>query len=204
VTSSRADENRVVAEQRPDLPVEEFASAKAWERWLARNHARSPGVWLKIAKQASGVTTVSHAEALEVALCFGWIDGVRHRHDDVYFRQRFTPRTPKSKWSKINRDKVEALIAAGRMRPAGQAAIDAAKADGRWDAAYAGSRTMTVPDDLTRALRRNAAARRAFERLDSRNRYAILYRIQDAKRAETRARRIEGFVTMLAEGRTIH
>jgi uncharacterized protein YdeI (YjbR/CyaY-like superfamily) len=193
-----------MAEQVPDLPVEEFASAKEWERWLARNHAQSPGVWLKIAKQGSGVTTVSHPDALEVALCFGWIDGVRHRHDDVYFRQRFTPRTKKSKWSKINRDKVEALVAAGRMRPAGQAAIDAAKADGRWDAAYAGSRTMEVPDDLTRALRRNAKARRAFETLDSRNRYAILYRIHDAKRPETRARRIEQFVSMLAEGRTIH
>jgi uncharacterized protein YdeI (YjbR/CyaY-like superfamily) len=193
-----------VAEQVPDLPVEEFPTAKAWERWLARNHARSPGVWLKIAKQGRGVTTVTHADALDVALCFGWIDGLRHRHDDVYFRQRFTPRTRKSKWSKINRDKVEALIAAGRMQPAGQAEIDAAKADGRWDAAYAGSRTMEVPDDLTRALRRNAAARRAFETLDSRNRYAILYRIHDAKRPETRARRIEQFVTMLAEGRTIH
>ena len=191
-------------EQVPDLPVEEFASAKHWERWLARNQTKSPGVWLKIAKKGSGVTTVSNAEAIEVALCYGWIDGLRHQHDDVYFRQRFTPRTPKSKWSKINRDKVEALIAAGRMQPRGQAEIDAAKADGRWDAAYAGSRTMKVPDDLARALRRNATARRAFEALDSRNRYAILYRIHDAKRPETRARRIEQFVTMLAEGRTIH
>src|SRR5206468_3700926 len=148
--------------------------------------------------------TVSHAEALEVAPCYGWIDGLRHKHDDVSFRQRFTPRRPRSRWSKINREKVEALTAAGRMRPAGQAQIDAAKADGRWDAAYAGSRSIEVPDDLTRALRRNAKARRAFEALDSRNRYAVLYRIHDAKRAETRARRIEQFVTMLAEGRTIH
>src|SRR5438132_57991 len=117
-----------MAEQVPDLPVEEFASTKAWERWLSRHHARSPGVWLKIAKKGSGVETVSHAEALEVALCYGWIDGLRHRHDDTYFRQRFTPRTPRSKWSKINRDKAEALIAARRMQPAGRREVEAAKA----------------------------------------------------------------------------
>jgi uncharacterized protein YdeI (YjbR/CyaY-like superfamily) len=184
--------------------VEEFASARAWERWLARHHDTSPGVWLKIAKRGAGVTTVSHQDALDVALCYGWIDGLRHKHDDVYFRQRFTPRRARSKWSQLNRDKVEALIGAGRMQAAGQAEIDAAKADGRWEAAYRGSRTIEVPDDLTRALRRNAAARRAFAALDSRNRFAILYRIHDAKRAETRARRIEQFVTMLEEGRTIY
>jgi uncharacterized protein YdeI (YjbR/CyaY-like superfamily) len=193
-----------VPEQVPDLPVEEFASAKAWEGWLRANHATAPGLWLKIAKKGTGVTTVEFVDAIEVALCYGWIDGLRHKHDDVYFRQRFTPRKPRSKWSMINRDRVEALTAAGRMRPAGQAEVDAAKADGRWDAAYAGSRTMEVPDDLTRALRRNAKARRAFEGLDSTNRYAILFRIHDAKRPETRARRIEQFVTMLAEGRKLH
>jgi uncharacterized protein YdeI (YjbR/CyaY-like superfamily) len=193
-----------MADQVPDLAVQRFASPQAWERWLARNHARSPGVWLQIAKKASGATTVSYPEALDVALCFGWIDGVRHKQDDTYFRQRFTPRTRTSKWSRINRDKVEALVVAGRMQPSGQSAIDAAKSDGRWDAAYAGSRSIEVPDDLTRALRRNARARRAFEGLDSRNRYAILYRVHDAKRPDTRARRIEAFVTMLAEGRTIH
>jgi uncharacterized protein YdeI (YjbR/CyaY-like superfamily) len=193
-----------MAEQVPDLPVEEFASANAWERWLARNHATSPGLWLKIAKKGTGTTTVDITDAIEIALCYGWIDGLRHKHDDVYFRQRFTPRKPRSRWSQINRDRAEALIAAGRMQPAGQAEVDAAKADGRWEAAYAGSRTMEVPDDLTRALRRNAKARRAFETLDSRNRFAILYRIHDAKRAETRTRRIEQFVTMLEEGRTIH
>src|SRR5438552_17649628 len=125
-----------MGEQVPDLPVEEFASAKEWERWLSRHHTNSPGLWLKIAKKGSGADTVSHPEALEVALCYGWIDGLRHKHDDVYFRQRFTPRTPRSKWSKINRDKVETLITAGRMRTAGQREVDAAKADGRWDAAY--------------------------------------------------------------------
>jgi uncharacterized protein YdeI (YjbR/CyaY-like superfamily) len=193
-----------MAAQVPDLPVEEFATAKAWERWLARNHARSPGLWLKIAKKGTDTTTVEIADAIEVALCYGWIDGLRHRHDDVYFRQRFTPRTPRSRWSQINRDRAEALIAAGRMQPAGLAEVDAAKADGRWEMAYAGSRTMEVPDDLARALRRNAKARRAFDALDSANRYAILWRIHDAKRPETRARRLEQFVVMLAEGRTLH
>lgn len=193
-----------MTDQAPELPVRRFPSVKAWERWLARNHARSRGVWLEIAKKGAAATTVSHAEALDVALCYGWIDGVRHKHDETYFRQRFTPRTRTSRWSKINRDKVVALVAAGRMQPSGQAEIDAAKADGRWDAAYAGSRSIEVPDDLARALRRNATARRAFETLDRRNRYAILYRVHDAKRPETRARRIETFVTMLAEGRTIH
>jgi uncharacterized protein YdeI (YjbR/CyaY-like superfamily) len=193
-----------MSEQVPDLPVEEFASANAWERWLRTNHARSPGLWLKIAKKGSGTTTVDITDAIEVALCYGWIDGLRHKHDDVYFRQRFTPRKPRSRWSQINRDRAEALIDSGRMRPAGLAEVEAARADGRWDAAYAGSRTIEVPDDLTRALRRNAKARRAFEALDSRNRFAILYRIHDAKRPETRARRIEQFVTMLAEGRTVH
>jgi uncharacterized protein YdeI (YjbR/CyaY-like superfamily) len=180
----------------------EFASAKAWETWLRKHHDTSDGVWLKIAKKGTGVETVTMPDMLEVALCWGWIDGLRHKHDDIYFRQRVTPRTAKSRWSQRNRDAAEALIASGRMRAPGRREIDAAKADGRWDAAYAGSRTITVPDDLTRALRRNAAARRAFGQLDSRNRYAILYRIHDAKRPETRARRIEQFVGMLAEGRT--
>jgi len=191
-------------EQVPDLPVEEFASAAAWERWLVRHHATAPGLWLMVAKKGTGVATVDITDAIEVALCYGWIDGLRHGHDETYFRQRFTPRKPRSKWSQINRDRAEALIAAGRMRPAGQAQVDAAKADGRWDAAYAGARTIEVPDDLTRALRGNARARRAFAALDSTNRYAILFRIHDAKRPETRARRIEQFVTMLEEGRTIH
>jgi uncharacterized protein YdeI (YjbR/CyaY-like superfamily) len=193
-----------MAEQVADLPVMEFASAKAWDAWLRKHHSSSEGVWLKIAKKGTAVDTVTMPEVIEVALCWGWIDGLRHKHDDVYFRQRMTPRRPRSRWSKINRDKAEALTAAGRMQRAGLREVEAAKADGRWDAAYAGSSSSTVPDDLSRALRGNTAARRAFEQLDSRNRYAILYRIQDAKRAETRARRIEQFVTMLAEGQTIY
>jgi uncharacterized protein YdeI (YjbR/CyaY-like superfamily) len=193
-----------MAEQVPDLPVMEFASSKAWSTWLAKHHDSSAGVWLKVAKKGTGVTTITIPEALDVALCYGWIDGLRHKHDDVYFRQRYTPRRARSRWSQINRDKVEALIASGRMRAPGLRQIEAAQADGRWDAAYAGARAIEVPDDLTRALRGDAAARRAFEQLDSQNRYAVLYRIHDAKRADTRARRIAQFVDMLAEGRTIH
>jgi uncharacterized protein YdeI (YjbR/CyaY-like superfamily) len=193
-----------MGDQVADLPVMEFASVKAWETWLRKHHDTSDGIWLKIAKKGTGVVTVTMPEVIDVALCYGWIDGLRHKHDDVYFRQRMTPRTARSRWSQINRDKVEALTAAGRMQPPGVREVDAAKADGRWDAAYAGSRTIEVPDDLTRALRTNAAARRAFAGLDSQNRYAILYRIHDAKRADTRARRIDQFVAMLAEGRTIH
>jgi uncharacterized protein YdeI (YjbR/CyaY-like superfamily) len=193
-----------MSEQVAGLPVMEFGSAKEWERWLARNHAKSAGVWLKIAKKGSGVDTVGYPEAVDVALCYGWIDGLRHKHDDVYFRQRMTPRKARSRWSRINRDKADALVADGRMREAGLREMEAARADGRWDAAYAGQRTIEVPDDLGRALRADARARRAFEALDSRNRYAILYRIHDAKRPETRARRVEQFVTMLAEGRTIY
>jgi uncharacterized protein YdeI (YjbR/CyaY-like superfamily) len=187
-----------------DLPVMEFASATEWRAWLAKHHNSSDGVWLRVAKRGTAAVTVTMPEVIDVALCYGWIDGLRHKQDDVYFRQRMTPRTRRSRWSQINRDRAEALIAAGRLRPAGLREVERARADGRWDAAYAGSRTVDVPDDLRRALRANAAARAAFEQLDSRNRYAILYRIHDAKRAETRARRIAGFVDMLSDGGTIH
>ena len=180
------------------------ATAREWEAWLEANHAEMTEVWLQFGKKDAGVTTVTYAEAVELALCFGWIDGQARGLDAVFYLQRFTPRRPKSIWSQINRAKAEKLVADGRMRRAGLEAVQRAKADGRWDAAYAGSRTIEVPDDLTRALRRNAAARRAFAALDSANRYAILFRIHDAKRPETRARRIEQFTTMLAEGRTIH
>jgi uncharacterized protein YdeI (YjbR/CyaY-like superfamily) len=193
-----------MGDQIADLPVMEFVSAKAWGAWLEQHHDSSAGVWLKVAKKGTGVVTVTMPEVIDIALCYGWIDGLRHKHDDVYFRQRMTPRQSRSRWSQINRDKAEALVEAGRMQPAGLRELDAAKADGRWEAAYAGSRTIEVPEDLTRALRRNAAARKAFDQLDSQNRYAILYRIHDAKRADTRARRIAQFVDMLAEGRTIH
>ena len=179
-------------------------SAAEWRRWLTKHHATVTVALVVYAKKGSGEKSLTWEESVEEALCFGWVDGVRGSVDETHFSVRFTPRKPRSRWSQINRDRAEALIIAGRMRPAGQAQVDAAMADGRWDAAYAGSRAMEVPDDLTRALRRNAKARRAFETLDRANRYAILWRIHDAKRPETRARRIEQFVEMLADGRTIH
>jgi uncharacterized protein YdeI (YjbR/CyaY-like superfamily) len=187
-----------------DLPVLPFAAPADWEAWLEDNHAEAPGVWLKIAKKASGISTVTHAEALDVALCFGWIDGQRNRFDSDWFLQRFTPRRPRSRWSQINRDKVERLAAAGRMRPAGAHEVERAKADGRWDAAYPSQSKIEVPDDLRAALDADPRAAAAFDRLDSANRFAILYRIHDAKRPETRVRRIERFVAMLARGEKPH
>ena len=187
-----------------DLPVIPFPSQDDWRAWLDEHHADSPGVWLKIAKKASGVATVTHAEALDVALCYGWIDGQRNSFDDTWFLQRYTPRRPKSKWSQINRDKVAALTERGLMRPAGQREVERAKADGRWEAAYPSQRNLTVPDDLQAALDADRAARESFDALDRVNRYAILYRLFDAKRPETRVKRIETFVAMLAEGGKLH
>ena len=187
-----------------ELPVVSFCSAQAWDAWLAEHHAASAGVWLKIAKRGAAATTVGYAEAVEVALCHGWIDGQKGRLDDDYWLQRFTPRKPGSRWSRINRDKAADLIAAGRMRPAGLREVERARADGRWDAAYAGQRTIEVPPDLAADLAVNDAAREFFATLDSANRYAILYRIGDAKRPETRARRIAAYVAMLADHKKIH
>ena len=187
-----------------DLPITAFASPAAWEAWLAEQHATSSGLWLKIAKKDSGVETVSYAEALEVALCYGWIDGQKDKFDGDYWLQRFTPRKPRSKWSKINREKAEQLITQGRMQPAGLREVEQAKADGRWDAAYDGQRTAAIPDDLRQALEQNPQAAEFFASLDSANRYAILYRLQEAKKPETRARRLERYVAMLNEQQKIH
>jgi uncharacterized protein YdeI (YjbR/CyaY-like superfamily) len=181
-----------------------FESAAAFEAWLAEHHASSDGIWIKFAKKASGIPTVVYPEAVEASLRYGWIDGQVKRLDDDFYVQRFTPRRARSRWSKINRAKVEALIARGAMEPAGLAEVDRAKADGRWDAAYDAPSTATVPDDLRAALDGDPAAARCFETLDANNRYAILHRVQDAKKPETRARRIEKFVAMLARGETIH
>jgi uncharacterized protein YdeI (YjbR/CyaY-like superfamily) len=189
---------------RGDLPVVGFSGQAAWESWLAEEHERSPGIWLKIPKKGSGGRGVSYAEALEVALCHGWIDSQKRGLDDDYWLQRFTPRKPGSRWSKINTDKAGELIEAGRMRPAGLREVELARSDGRWDAAYAGQRAMTVPPDLERELAANDAAREFFATLSGVNRYAILYRIGDAKRPETRARRIAKYVAMLAAHETIH
>lgn len=188
----------------PDVETVSFPTAVALEEWLAANHATSPGIWLKLAKKVAGVESLTYAEALDVALCFGWIDGQKAKLDDRHWLQRFTPRRPRSKWSKVNRDKVTALIDQGRMRPAGLLEIQRAKDDGRWDAAYDGSRTATVPDDLAAALARNPAAAEFFATLDSRNRFSVLHRVQDAKKPETRARRIEQYVSMLAEQKKIY
>lgn len=182
-----------------DLPVISFASRGAWEEWLAEEHATSNGLWLKLAKVGAGIDSVSYAEAVEVALCYGWIDGQAASFDETCWLQRFTPRRRRSKWSRINRDRASELIERGEMKPAGLAEVERAKSDGRWDAAYESQGTATMPDDLHRALEKNDAARAFFATLDSRNRYAILYRIQDAKKPETRARRIAKYVAMLNE-----
>lgn len=187
-----------------ELPVLPFDSREDWRAWLADQHGSSAGVWLKIAKAGSGIASVSYPDAVEVALCFGWIDGQKRPCDEAYWLQRFTPRGPRSRWSRINRDRATALIEAGVMHPAGLREVERAKADGRWEAAYAGQRTATVPDDLRRALDESPAAAEFFATLDGANRYAILYRVQDAKRPETRARRIAKFVTMLANGEKLH
>jgi uncharacterized protein YdeI (YjbR/CyaY-like superfamily) len=186
------------------LPAIPFASPGEWEEWLEDHHAVSDGVWIKVAKKDSGIESVSHPEALEIALCFGWIDSRREALDERYFLQRYTPRRPRGRWSRINREKAERLIADGRMRPAGLAEVERAKADGRWDAAYAGQRSAAVPDDLQRELDARPAAKAFFAGLSSQNRYAILYRLQDAKKPETRARRLAKFVAMLEAGETIY
>ncbi|WP_407714207.1 YdeI/OmpD-associated family protein [Comamonas testosteroni] len=181
-----------------------FKSAKAFEAWLKKNHAASEGLWLKIAKRGSNEPSVTYPEAVEIALCWGWIDGQKKSLDDQHYLQRFTPRRARSVWSKINVEKVQALIEAGRMQAPGQAQIEAAKADGRWARAYDGARTSTVPEDLQAALEAEPLAKVFFAGLNASNRYAILWRIQTAAKAETRARRIEQLVAMLARGETIH
>jgi len=184
-----------------DLPVLAFPDQAALEEWLDAEHATAPGLYVRLAKKGSGVPSVTYAELVESALCFGWIDGRSQRLDETSYLQRITPRRPRSVWSQKNVAAVEALIAAGRMRPAGLAAVEAAQADGRWDRAYAGPATITVPDDLAAALAAEPAAQQAFDGLDGRNRYAVLHRVATAATPQTRARRIAALVTMLAEGR---
>ncbi len=191
-----------MAEELPELVV---ADASAWHAWLAEHHGDSAGVWLVLAKKgAREPTSLSYDEALDRALCHGWIDGQVKRRDEGTFRQRFTPRRARSAWSKRNVGIVERLIAEGRMHAAGLSAVEAAKADGRWDAAYAGQASIAVPDDLASALAAEPRAQAMFELLTSQNRYSILLRIDSAKRSDTRARRIEQFVAMLVRGETIH
>jgi uncharacterized protein YdeI (YjbR/CyaY-like superfamily) len=187
-----------------DLPILLFAKPPDCEAWFEENHAEADGFWLKIAKKGSGEISVSYAECLELALCFGWIDSQKRGLDEKFFLQRFTPRRPRGRWSRINREKVEALTEAKAMRATGMAEVEAAKADGRWEAAYEGARTAKVPADLQRELDANEAAREFFATLDSGNRYAILYRLDEAKKPETRERRLRKFVAMLERGEKIH
>ena len=186
-----------------DLPIKLFRNEAAWEKWLAA-HGDEPGVWLKIAKKETGATSVSYSQALDVALCHGWIDGLKRSCDAQYFLQRFTPRKARSLWSKLNVARVEKLVAAGRMQPAGLREVHAAKADGRWDAAYQAASVMDVPPELAAALAKNAKARKAFDALDRTNRYAFCWRVHTAKKPETKAARVEKFVGMLERGEKIH
>jgi uncharacterized protein YdeI (YjbR/CyaY-like superfamily) len=180
--------------------IARFEDAEQWNAWLADNHAASPGIWLNLAKKSSQRASLTYAEAVEVALSWGWIDGQKKSRDESSWLQRFTPRGARSLWSKINRQKAEALIASRRMKPPGLAAVVRAKQDGRWDAAYDSPRTAAMPADLQARLDRSAKARASFATLDGRNRYAILWRLQTAKRPETRARRLDAFIAMLEKG----
>ena len=191
-------------DERQGLPIIPFASQRDWEEWLESHHASEGGLWLKIAKKGSGIDTVSYAEAVEAAICFGWIDGQGGAYDERFWLQRFTPRRRRSKWSRVNRDKATELLRDGRMRAAGLAQVEQARADGRWEAAYEPQSKATVPADLERELDRNPAAKAFFATLDGTNRYAILHRVEDAKKPETRARRIEKYVAMLSEHEKIY
>lgn len=186
------------------LPIQHFEQQDAWADWLAENHSSSPGLWLQLAKKGADVLSVSYDEAIEVALCFGWIDGQKKAHNEQFWLQKFTRRSDKSVWSKINRDKALALIETGKMKPSGRQAVEQARSDGRWDAAYESASKATVPDDFRSALDGNPRARDFFETLDSRNRYAILFRIQTARKAETRTKKIVQFVQMLARHERVH
>ncbi len=194
----------MTAESPDGKPVRLFRDQRAWSAWLEKNHASSSGVWLRLAKKSSGRTSVSYDEALDAALCYGWIDSQGRGGDEHYTLQKFTPRGKRSLWSKRNREKALALIKAGRMQAAGLAEVERAKKDGRWSAAYDSPSRMAVPSDFQRALNKSARAKMFFATLDSRNRYAILFRLQTAKKAETRERRIRQFVEMLEREEKLH
>jgi uncharacterized protein YdeI (YjbR/CyaY-like superfamily) len=187
-----------------DLEICLFDGPEALESWLEENASESAGLWLKIAKKGAPEPSVTYAEAVELALCFGWIDSQKRGLDETHFLQRFTPRRPRGRWSKINREKAEALEKTGALRPAGAAEVAAAKDDGRWETAYEGSRTAKVPDDLQVELDANPKAAAFFADLDSTNRYAIIWRLGEAKKPETRARRLAKFVAMLEDGEKLH
>lgn len=189
----------------PDpLPILPFRSQAAWEAWLSRQHATSEGLWLKLAKKDSGIPSVTYPEAVESALCFGWIDGQKMPFDGTYWLQRFTPRRARSKWSKINCDKIDDLAKAGRLRPAGLREVEAAKRDGRWENAYGSQRTITIPPDFQAELDKRPRAKKRFAELSASNRYAILYRLHDAKRPETRSRRLKEMIQRLLTNQLFH
>lgn len=192
------------SETKAGLPLLGFADAKAWGQWLSRHGTKEKGLWLKLAKKGNAQASVTHAQAIETALCHGWIDGQIQRYDELWWLVRFTPRQPRSKWSQINCRNALRLIDEGRMQPAGLAQVQAAQADGRWEAAYPSQSQASVPPDLQAALDANAAAAEFFAKLDGANRFAVLYRVQEPKLPATRARRIEQLVAMLARGETIH
>jgi uncharacterized protein YdeI (YjbR/CyaY-like superfamily) len=192
-----------MAKASAELPIKLFRTAAAFEKWLAA-HPGSPGLWLKLAKKDQGGVSVSYAEAVRVALCHGWIDGQAKPIDERHYMQRFTPRRPRSIWSKINVARAELLLAAGKVSPAGLREIEAAKADGRWAAAYDSPKTMGVPVELAEALSRNAKARAFFDALDKTNRYSFCWRVATAKKPETRQARVEKLVAMLARGEKFH
>lgn len=187
-----------------EKPILLFPQKNAWAAWLDKNQGTSSGVWLRLAKKASGCKSVSYDEALDAALCYGWIDGQKMREGEEYWLQKFTPRGKRSIWSKRNREKALALIEGGEMQPGGLAEVERAKKEGWWDAAYDSSSRITVPDDLQVALDGNGLAESFFKTLDRRNRYAILFRVQTAKKAETRAKRIQQFVQMLARNEKLY
>jgi uncharacterized protein YdeI (YjbR/CyaY-like superfamily) len=185
-------------------PIRLFATQTAWAAWLEKNHRNSQGLWLRLAKKGSGLRSVTYSQALEVALCYGWIDGQKRGESEQAWLERFLPRSGKSIWSKINRNQATALIASGRMKVAGLEAVEAAKQAGRWDAAYDSPKGAPVPEDFKMALHKNPRAREFFDALDGANRYALLFRIQTVKKTETRARKIREFVEMLDRNETIH
>jgi uncharacterized protein YdeI (YjbR/CyaY-like superfamily) len=187
-----------------DHPIVEFADAEAWEAWLEEHHATSGGAWLRIAKKRAPHTTVRYPDVLEVALCFGWIDTQRRPLDEHFFLQGFTRRGARSRWSQVNREKAERLIRAGRMRAPGLEAVTAARADGRWQAAYPPQSQATVPEDFQRELDRNPKAQAFFDTLKGQNRYAFLYRLHDVKTPAKRAQRIATYIEMLNAGRTFY
>ena len=187
-----------------DYPILPFASKKKWTDWLAKQHDKSSGVWMKLAKKDSGIASVTYDEAVEAALCYGWIDGQKKGFDDKFWLQKFTLRGPKSIWSKINTEKVERLIKTGEMKPAGLRAVESAKKDGRWAQAYESQKNISVPQDFQSALNKNKKAKAFFDTLKSSERYSFLFRIHTAKKAETRAKLIQKFVEMLEKHEKIH